>query len=77
MNRIVGIVLIVAGAIVFMMGLNRKNSLAGEAASVGTSVANSVDGGARTPQHVGYMVVGGILVLAGIGLTARGSKRLP
>ena len=77
MNRIVGIALIVIGAIVFMMGFNRKNSLVGEAASVGTNVANSVDGGARTPKHVGYMIVGGLLVVAGIGVTARGSSRLP
>jgi len=77
MNRIVGIVLIVIGAIVFMMGFNRKNSLVGEASSAATSVANSVDGGARTPKHVGYMIVGGVLVLAGIGITARGSSRLP
>jgi hypothetical protein len=77
MNRIVGIALIVIGAIVFMMGFNRKNSLVGEASSVGTSVANSVDGGARTPKHVGYMVVGGLLVVAGIGITVRGSSRLP
>ncbi|HEU5077910.1 MAG TPA: DUF3185 family protein [Opitutaceae bacterium] len=77
MNRIVGIALIVIGAIVFMMGFNRKNSLVGEASSVGTSVANSVDGGARTPKHVGYMIVGGLLAVAGIGVTARGSSRLP
>lgn len=70
MKKIVGILLIVVGLVVFFMGLNRKDSIAGEAATVGTKVANAVDGGARAPQHVMYMVVGGVMVLAGIGITA-------
>jgi hypothetical protein len=74
MKTIIGIVLIVAGAIIFFQGLNRKDSLAGRAASAGTEIANAVDGGVRTPRHVGYMVAGGVLVLAGIGVIA---KRTP
>ena len=70
MKRIVGILLIVVGLVVFFMGLNRKNSLVGEAASAGTSVANAVDGGARTTQHTTYMIVGGVLTLVGIGVAA-------
>lgn len=74
MKTVIGIVLIVAGAILFFQGLNRRDSLAGQAASVGTSVANSIDGGTRTPRHVGYMVGGGVLVLVGIAVIA---KRTP
>lgn len=74
MKTLIGIVIIVAGAILFFQGLNRKDSLAGRAASVGTNVANSIDGGARTPRHVGYMVAGGVLVLVGIAVVA---KRTP
>lgn len=70
MKKIVGILLIVVGLVVFFMGLNRKNSFAGGAAEVGTRVANAVDGGARTPDHVIYMIVGGVMVLAGVGITA-------
>lgn len=70
MKRIVGILLIVVGLVVFFMGFNRKDSLAGGAAEVGTSVANAVDGGVRAPQHTTYMIVGGILVLAGVGVVA-------
>lgn len=71
MKTLIGIVLIVAGAILFFQGLNRKDSLAGEAASATTRIANSIDGGARTPRHVAYMVGGGVLVLVGIGVVAK------
>ncbi|MES2697553.1 MAG: DUF3185 family protein [Verrucomicrobiota bacterium] len=76
MKTIVGILLIVAGVLVFFQGLNRKDSLAGQAATAGTKIANAVDGGARTPQHVGYMVAGGVLTLIGIGVIARRSPRV-
>ena len=75
MKTILAIVLIVAGAIVFFQGLNRKDSFAGEAAEAGTRLANAVDGGARTPQHVVQMVVGGVLVLVGVGLAASRGRR--
>lgn len=71
MKTLLAVVLIVVGAIVFFQGFQRKESLAGEAAEVGTSLANSIDGGARTPRHVVTMVVGGALVLVGIGLAVR------
>jgi hypothetical protein len=74
MKTLIGIVMIVAGAVLFFQGLNRKDSLAGEAATVGTKIANSIDGGARTPRHVGYMVGGGVLVLVGIGVVAKRSR---
>ena len=75
MKTIIGIVLIVAGALLFFQGFNRKDSIAGEAATLGTKIANSVDGGARTPRHVGYMVGGGALVLVGVAMVARRSPR--
>lgn len=71
MKIILGLVLIVAGIALFFQGLNRRDSFVGRAASAGTSIANSVDGGARTPKHVAYMVGGGALVLVGIGVMAR------
>ena len=75
MKTIIGIVLIIAGIALFYQGMNRKDSLAGQAAEAGTSIANSIDGGARTPKHVGYMVGGGVLVLAGIVVMARRGPR--
>jgi hypothetical protein len=75
MKTILGIALIIGGIALFFAGLNRKDSLAGQAATAGTSIANSIDGGARTPRHVGYMVGGGALVLVGIGVMARRGPR--
>lgn len=74
MKTIVGILLIAAGVWIFIQGLNRKDSLAGQAATAGTKIANSIDGGARTPQHVGYMIAGGVLTLVGVGVMTRRSR---
>jgi hypothetical protein len=71
MKTLLAVLLIVVGGIVFFQGLNRKNSLVGEASEAGTRIANTLDGGTRTPQHVVYMVAGGALVLVGIGLAVR------
>jgi hypothetical protein len=76
MKTILGLALIIGGIALFFAGLNRKDSLAGEAASASTRIANSIDGGARTPRHVGYMVGGGALVLVGIGVMARRGTRV-
>ncbi len=70
MKTLAGIILIIAGIVLFFQGLNRRDSLVGHASSAGTSIANSVDGGARQPKHVWYMVGGGALVLVGIGVAA-------
>lgn len=75
MKTIIGIVLIIAGIALFFQGLNRKDSLAGEASEMGTSIANSIDGGTRTPKHVGYMIGGGALVLVGVAVMARRGPR--
>jgi len=75
MKTIIGIVLIIAGIALFFQGINRKDSIAGQMDKAGTSIANTVDGGARTPKHVGYMVGGGVLVLVGIVIMARRGPR--
>ena len=78
MKTIIGLVLIIAGIALFFQGLNRKDTLAGQLDRAGTRIANSVDGGVRTTKHVGFMVGGGALVLAGVALMAarRGPKVL-
>ena len=75
MKTIIGIVLIIAGIVLFFQGLNRKDSIAGQMDKAGTSIANTVDGGVRTTKHVGYMVGGGVLVLVGIVVMARRGPR--
>jgi uncharacterized membrane protein HdeD (DUF308 family) len=72
MKTLIGILIIIAGVVVFFQGMNRRDSLAGRASSAGTEIANTVDGGARQPQHVWYMVGGGALVVVGIGIIASG-----
>jgi hypothetical protein len=71
MKNIIGIILIALGIFLFVQGLNRKDSLAGAASTAGTQVANAVDGGARQPKHVVYMVAGGIVAIIGIAVIAR------
>ena len=71
MKTILAIILIIAGVGIFFQGLNRRESIAGAADKMGTSVANTVDGGVRQPRHVVMMVTGGALVLIGIGIAAR------
>lgn len=75
MKTILGLVLIIAGIALFFQGLNRKDSLVGRASEAGTNIANSIDGGTRTPKHVGYMVGGGALVLVGIVVMSRRGPR--
>lgn len=75
MKTILGVALIIAGIALFFAGLNRKDSFAGQAAEAGASIANSIDGGTRTPRHVGYMVGGGALALIGIAVVARRGPR--
>jgi hypothetical protein len=71
MKNIIGIVLIALGIFLFVQGLNRKDSIAGAAATAGTEVANAVDGGSRQPKHVMYMVGGGILAIIGVAVMVR------
>lgn len=70
MKTILGVILIVAGVALFFQGLNRKDTIAGQLDRAGTAIANSVDGGARTTKHVGYMVGGGALAIAGLAIMA-------
>jgi hypothetical protein len=74
MNKIIGLVLIVAGAFLIYKGINRQDSLAGKADSAGTSIANSVDGGTRTPTHTVWIVGGAVVAVAGLAIAARRSS---
>jgi len=74
MRKLIGFVLVIVGVVLFFQGLNRKNSLVGEASTAGTKIANSVDGGTRTPQHIMLMIGGGVLALVGAGMALRTSS---
>tara|TARA_R110002111_G_scaffold35505_2_gene69643 strand:- start:172 stop:402 length:231 start_codon:yes stop_codon:yes gene_type:complete len=68
MNKLtISILLIIIGIGVIVMGTSREDSVAGVADTVGTSVANAVDGEARQPDHIWYYVGGGVLIAVGLG----------
>jgi hypothetical protein len=71
--KIIGILLLLAGAAFLYEGINRQNSLVGHAATATANVENSVDGGTHTPLHVTYIVVGGVLMAVGVVLAFRSS----
>lgn len=71
MKNIIGIILIALGIFLFVQGLNRQDSVVGAASEAGTELANAVDGGARQPKHVIYMVGGGVLAIVGIAVMMR------
>jgi hypothetical protein len=72
--KILGLVILVLGAVLLFQGISRKDSFVGHVATASTDVANSVDGGSRTPLHVTYMVGGGALILVGAFLSFRPSS---
>jgi hypothetical protein len=74
MNKIIGLVLLIVGGALLYQGLSRKDSVAGAASEVGTDVANAVDGGGRVPEHIYYIIGGGVVAAVGVGLMLRGRK---
>jgi hypothetical protein len=74
MKKILGIVMIVIGLVLVVQGLNRGDSLVGEASEAGTELANAVDGGSRVPKHVGYIIAGGALAVVGAVVAFRGGR---
>ena len=71
--KILGLIILILGAVLLFQGISRKDSLVGHVATASTDVANSVDGGSRTPLHVTYIVGGGVLIAVGAFLSFRRS----
>jgi hypothetical protein len=74
MNKIIGVILIIVGGFLIFKGINRQDSIAGKADSAGSSIANSVDGGTRTPTHTVWIVGGAVVAVAGLAIAARRSS---
>ncbi|HSI07209.1 MAG: DUF3185 family protein [Rariglobus sp.] len=74
MNKIIGIILILVGGFLIYQGVERKDSVVGAAATVGTDVANAVDGGGRVPKHLFYIIGGAVIAAVGVGAMLRGPK---
>jgi len=75
MNKIIGIILLLIGGFLIYQGVERKDSLLGGAAEVGTSVANKVDGSGRIPKHYYYIIGGAVIAAVGVGMAFRGGKK--
>jgi hypothetical protein len=72
MNKIIALVLIIAGVYVCYLGNARRNSVAGSVANASATVANKIDGGPHVTNATWYFVGGGLLIVAGaFSLTRR------
>lgn len=63
---IIPILVIIIGMALIFIGTRREDSVAGVSESIGTSVANTIDGKARQPEHIWYYLGGGVLIFAGV-----------
>jgi hypothetical protein len=72
--KILGLIILILGAVLLFQGISRKDSLVGHTATAATDVANSLDGGSRTPLHVTYIVGGGVLIVVGAFFAFRKSS---
>lgn len=68
---LLAIIFLALGAVVIYLGIERRNSLAGVAQSVGHEVASRFDGKPRLADHALYFVGGGTLMLIGIAIALR------
>lgn len=72
MNKIIALVLIIAGIYVCYLGNSRRNSVAGSVANASATVANKIDGDVHVTDATWYFVGGGLLIVAGaFSLTRR------
>lgn len=72
MNKIISLVLIIAGIYVCYLGNSRRNSAAGNVDAAVAKVENKVSGEGHTTDATWYFVGGGVLILVGaVGLGRR------
>ncbi|MGH7997161.1 MAG: DUF3185 family protein [Opitutaceae bacterium] len=71
MYRILGIVIILIGAYLIYLGVNRSHSLAGKMDSAAASVSNSISGNQHQTTQTVEWVAGGVLVIVGLAVASR------
>ena len=72
MNKVISLILIIAGIYVCYLGNSRRNSAAGSVDNAVDKVADKVTGEGHTTDATWYFVGGGVLIVVGaIGLTRR------
>jgi len=70
-GKIIGLILIIAGAYVCYLGNSRRHSVAGNIDAATVKGENKVSGGGHTTDATGYFVGGGVLILVGAASLAR------
>jgi hypothetical protein len=63
--KIIGIVLIIAGAYICYLGTQRRDSFAGGIDTASTKMANTFGGEGHMADHTWYFVGGGALIVVG------------
>jgi len=72
MNKVISLILIIAGIYVCYLGNSRRNSAVGGVDTAVAKVADKVSGEGHTTDATWYFVGGGLLIVVGaIGLTRR------
>ncbi len=75
MKTFFGLVLVAAGVWLFHAGWVMRDTFKGRTQRTLASVARSIDGETRVPEHSWYMIAGGVVGLAGAGVLFAGRKR--
>jgi hypothetical protein len=65
MNKLIALILLVAGAGLVWHGFQIRDSLKGKAEQVGADIQKSVTGDAKITDATWFMIGGGVLVVAG------------
>ena len=71
MNKIIALVLIIAGVALIYTGVQRKDSFAGTSERVGKQIAAKVDGDPHVTNATVYIVGGSVAALIGVGMMFR------
>ena len=71
MNKIIAIILLIAGIALIYTGTQRKHSLAGASESVGKDIASKVDGDPHVTTQTVYIVGGVVVAIVGAGMLFR------
>lgn len=75
MKTLVALALVGIGVWLFHDGWTMRDTFKGKTQRTLASVARSIDGETRVPEHSWYMIAGGVAVLAGAGVLFAGRKR--
>ncbi|MDB6168815.1 MAG: hypothetical protein JWM88_1679 [Verrucomicrobia bacterium] len=74
MNKVIALILLIAGIALVYTGNQRRHSIAGASEAAGKELASKVDGDARFPAHTLYMAGGVVLIIVGGAMLFRSPR---